>query len=179
MTSKDRVEPLKRLLGAWISRDLGSQHSMQAVMMALRFDLREGIEPSLALVRGGATTPQLRQYAILGLGKLGGKQHLPDLEPLLKDEAICAAQQVGQKQVQTRICDVALAVMIRLSGQQLRDYGFTRVQENNMMLYNVSSLGFIEDPQRQTAIKKWRDWLKTQSASQPAAAEATTTPNSG
>jgi hypothetical protein len=175
IVSGSRVEPLKRVLGAWILRDLGSQHAMQAIMMALRFDLKEGVEPSLALIRGGNGGPHLRQYGILGVGKLGGKQHLPDLEPLLKDEAICASQNMKVKEenkvIQTRICDVTLAVMVRLTGQQLRDYGFNRVQENTMMLYNVSSLGFIDDAQRQAALKKWDEWSKTHSSTPPAAAE--------
>jgi hypothetical protein len=106
---------------------------------------------------------------------------------LLKDETVCAVQHIPQAgqpngvnmQVQTRICDVALAVMVKLSGQQLRDYGFTRVQENSMMLYNVSSLGFVEDPQRQTALKKWGEWSKAQSATPAAASQATAAPKDG
>lgn len=173
--SGSRVKPLKRILGAWVVRDLGSNHSMQAIMMALRFDLKEGIEPSLALIRGGGGGPHLRQYAVLGLGKLGGKQHLADLEPLLKDEAICASQNMAvngkNTVIQTRICDVTLAVMLRLTGQPLRDYGFDRVQENAMMLYNVSSLGFAEDAKRQTALKKWQEWSKTKNATQSPASD--------
>ena len=123
----------------------------------------------------------MRQYAVLSLGKLGGKQHLADIEPLLNDNAICASQQLAQNQVvQTKVCDVALAVMVRLSGQKLTDYGFTRAQENTMMLYNVSTLGFAEDAHRQTAISKWREWSKSQSAAtSPAAAEAKSAPKDG
>jgi hypothetical protein len=153
---------LKKLLGAWVRRDFRNDPmaSYQNLMLALRYGLKDGIEPALDMVRAPGTPPQMLQYAVLALGKLGSREHVADLEPLLQNETVCANQEVEDQDVQTQVRDVALAALVRLTGQQPREYGFLRAQDNSMILFNTPSLGFAEPSQREAALKKWRDWSK-------------------
>jgi hypothetical protein len=182
--SGDTMPVLKRLVGGWVRRDFAndSTAAYQTMMLALQFNVREGVEPALTMLKDGSGNPHMRQYALLVVGKFGGPDDINRLEPLLADEAICAQQQIAapateaakndpahpqppkHEIVETQIRDVALAVMLHLSGQKLADYGFSRAQPNSTILFNTASLGFTGAPQRDAAIAKWRQSRTAQSS---------------
>lgn len=160
MLEQRRSRPLHKLLAKWVQRDFGADAtvSYQTLMLALRYDLKEGVQPALAVVQGAAIQPHMRQYGILALAKLGGKDYIQALEPLLEDESACASRTVGDAQVDTQIRDVALAALLHITGQDLATYGFADVQEIPMLLYNTATLGFADDETRQKALKHWTEW---------------------
>jgi hypothetical protein len=118
----------------------------------------------------------MRQYALLVVGKFGGPADIDRLESLLIDSAVCAQQQLAapaaevakndqskaspakSEIVETQIRDVALAVMIHITGQKLADFGFTRAQPNPTILFNTASLGFANTDEREAALAKWQAW---------------------
>jgi hypothetical protein len=154
-------EPLRQLLGAWIRERTSTLTAYQNLMLALRFELKAGLEPAIAILQDPAAKPHTRQYAVLVVAKFGSKQHLPLLETLLSDASSLAVRQVNGRQVTTQLCDVALAGLVHLSGQELKEFGFDRAQPNPPFLYSISTLGFEDPARREGAIKKWqgeREW---------------------
>jgi hypothetical protein len=169
---------LKKLVGQWVKRDFDndSTAAYQTMMLALQFNVREGVEPALAMLNDGAGNPHMRQYALLVVGKFGGVAEVARLEPLLEDHSVCTQQQLPapvaeaakndpakaqpakSEIVETQIRDVALAVMIHVAGQKLADFGFTRAQPNPTILFNTASLGFAHAEEREAALAKWRAW---------------------
>ena len=170
----DSMGLLKKLVGSWVQRDFGNDSSAayQTMMLALQFNVREGIEPAFLMLKEGGGTPHMRQYAVLVVGKFGTAEDIARLQPLLDDEAVCSQQPApgpaGIKGandkaapiVETRIRDVALAVTIHLAGQRLADFGFSRAQANATILFNTQSLGFTGAEERAAALAKWREWQK-------------------
>lgn len=174
---------LKKLIGGWVRRDFASDPTAayQTMMLALTFNVRDGVEPALTMLKDGGGNPHMRQYALLVVGKFGGPDEVARLEPLLNDQAVCAQQQIavqtgGAKNgppnpnnvknevIETQIRDVALAVMLHLSGQKLADFGFERAQPNGTILFNTATLGFAKPDDREAALAKWHTWRATQSA---------------
>jgi hypothetical protein len=149
-------EPLRQLLGVWIRERTGALTAYQNLMLALRFELKAGLEPAIAILQDPAAKPHTRQYAILVVAKFGSKRHLPLLEPLLADDSPLAVRQVNGRQVTTQLRDVALAGLVHLSGRKLNDFGFNRAQINPPFLYSISTLGFEEPQSREAALRKWR-----------------------
>ena len=98
----------------------------------------------MMLKDGGGQPPYAANYALLVVGKFGGPDDVDRLESQLMDQAICAQsrsprpatppantdptkpQPPSTRSFETQIRDVALAVMLHLSGQKLADYGFSR-----------------------------------------------------
>ncbi|HVU90533.1 MAG TPA: hypothetical protein VHD36_24640 [Pirellulales bacterium] len=173
----DYAPLLKKLVGGWVRRDFASDPTAayQSMMLALTFNVRDGVEPALAMLKDGGGNPHMRQYALLVVGKFGGPIEIDRLEPLLEDYAVCAQQQIavqtgGAKNgppnpnnvknevIETQIRDVALAVMIHLSGQKPADFGFERAQPNGTILFNTATLGFAKPDDREAALTKWRTW---------------------
>ena len=100
----------------------------------------------------------LRHYAVAALGRFGSKEDVAMLEPLLKDESVCCTVSDARRQnapIKTQVRDIALAVAIRLSGEDPRDYGFENPRESAETLYSFSSLGFREDAKREAVHAKW------------------------
>ncbi|MBI2823859.1 MAG: hypothetical protein HYX69_04105 [Planctomycetia bacterium] len=163
----DKNPILKKLLGAWVRRSFTNDPSsmQQTMMLALQFNLREGIEPALAMLKEPGSPPHMRQYAVLVVGKFGGADDVARLEPLLSDQSVCGHQQLAANQVvETQVRDVALAVMVHLSGQKLADFGFKRAQPNATILFNTATLGFASTAERDAALAKWQQWRTRQAA---------------
>jgi hypothetical protein len=179
----DNAPLLKKLVGGWVRRDFAndSTAAYQTMMLALQFNVREGVEPALAMLKDGGGNPHMRQYALLVVGKFGGPEDIDRLDTQLNDQAICAQQQITvpmdtakpdpanpkapkNEVIETQIRDVALAVMIHLSGQKLADYGFQRAQPNATILFNTATLGFADQGQRDAALARWRTWRAGQAA---------------
>jgi hypothetical protein len=152
-------EPFKKLLGVWVGRNTGNINSYQSLDLALRHDLRQGLQPAMSMVRNhGGQQPYMLQNAILAVGKFGDRSHMPALEPLLDNNGQLGSYSQSGMTLKTEIRDVALAVLLHLSGQDLKEYGLTHAQKNSQYLFIASTLGFVNNAQRDAALKKWRSW---------------------
>ena len=89
---------------------------------------------------------------------MGMTEDIDFLESLLDDQTICSSSRVKTKVRQTQIRDVALAAILHLAKQDLKDYGFDRAQPNSNTVFHANSLGFESDEQREHAIDAWREF---------------------
>jgi hypothetical protein len=134
----------------------------QCVWMLCQHRIKEGADVLAKALRDGkAGQVYTKAAAMCGVGTLGGREHVPVFEPLLKDEAQVVPFAVGRGQrgrVQVR--DVALALTIHLSGKNPKDYGFSLWQVYPNQLIQYHQLGFGSDEERTAAFKKWEAELK-------------------
>ena len=160
------MAPLKKLLGAWLTRSSGGPQAMQDMWISLRYEIPEGIKPALAILADGGFEQQsrTREYALLVVAKFGDRSHLGAIEPLLSDTSSSDSGAPFRKSARAEVRDVALATMIHLSGQKLKKFGFEKASEKFFDEYDVDSLGFSTNAKRQAALTKWRSWRKSQEA---------------
>lgn len=155
-----QVAILKKILGAWISHDANVNVLQQNLWLAMRFDLKEGIEPASKALRQANQQPQIKQVSLVLIGKLGDKTNLPVVESCLQDTDLCGQMMMNNQQFQTQVRDVALAIAIHLHGQDPKAFGFDRFDlTNGMPYYNPGMIGFRNDTDRIAATKKWADWV--------------------
>jgi hypothetical protein len=163
---------VRKILGAWVSRDATSVVLWQNLMLAMRLDLKEGIEPACSALRQGNQPANVKQMALMLIGKLGDKTNLPVVETCLKDTDLLAQFNMNNQLFQTEVRDVALAVFIKLAGKDPKDFGFDRFDTNSLQYYNLATMGFRNAADRDAAAKKWEDWIAahhiTADASTPA-----------
>ena len=63
----------------------------------------------------------------------------------------------------TQVRDAALAMLVRLTKQSHKDYGFAISQYNNEHLMSYANfLGFSGDELRDRALSKWKQWKAVQ-----------------
>ena len=150
---------LKKLLGMWIGKNNGAALAFQNLMLAFHFELPEGLDLAVKMLASDGGQPHVRQYALLAIGKFGNQKHLKAIEPFLKDLNPCISQRINNKEVQTQVRDIALAVSVSLSKQSFKDYGFDQIRLNQQMLFEPGTVGFVDKSKREASIKKWQEWI--------------------
>ena len=143
------------------------QHSL-AECLPLALEMLEPKPEYLTL------TPAQQMLAILAVGKFGSEENIAALEPLLDDSRECLPRQQingpGGGLAAVQIRDVALASLLRLTGQEPVAYGFLHARPHPQMLFDVTSLSIDSDERRAQALEQWRAWRAqhTQRTSRPA-----------
>ena len=133
----------------------------RSLMFAANFELKqEGLSLAGRLLASDGTTVQIRQFALLTLGRFGGKDHMPTVEKFLTDTTNCGAYGAArpQRQLDVQIRDVALAVLLHITGQSARDYGAVAVQPSPQSYFQVPTLAFANGEARDAALKRWQEW---------------------
>lgn len=148
---------LRKMLGIWIQR-ADDSNAYQGLAMALQYELKEGLVTAERVLRNGPNQVHIRQFAVLTIAKFGDESYLPLLETLLADETPTSTQRINQTTYQTQLRDVALAALVRLTKQDYKDYGFDRLQEHELVVFNTGTLGFETDEQRSAALEKWKEY---------------------
>lgn len=163
MRGGPKVEALKRMLGAWVLRTASSNNSYPGMVLAIQYDLREGLDPAIGMLKQTGGPPHFVQFAILVVGRFGGKEHIPLLEGLLDNSTPLVTQNFGGQQLRCELRDVALATLIHLTQQDFKQYGFAHLERNPQTLFNTNSVGFATDEARSAALRKWKLWSASKS----------------
>jgi hypothetical protein len=123
----------------------------------MAYDLKEGILPATRMLKQ-PTTAVNKSRALVVLGKFGGKDELPLVEPFLKDAQAFVEYNGNNQPMQVQVRDVALMATIQLAGQNPKDFGFDRYQANERVPFNSLMIAFRSDKERTAAFEKWEAW---------------------
>jgi hypothetical protein len=173
----ERGKLSRKILGRWIARDTTESIMMTNLNLAMRYNLPEALPSAIKLLEREAAPKNLRYYALIIVGNYGTEAQLPIVQPLLKDTevvynqnpavraAIAQPQQANRATAaQTEMRDIALAVTIKLSGQDPKQFGFDLLnmtdQKRIPMESSQSRVGFRNEEDRAAAFQKWEDWKK-------------------
>jgi hypothetical protein len=160
-------DSIRRLVVAWLVNCPNKNENILAHRLTLisTFNLKEALP--LALEVAGAdkqfagVQPGARAIAVLVIGQLGGKEHIDLIEPLLDDATVCMplqAPQPGKVAGGVQVRDVALVVMLHLTGQRAADYGYLHARLQPQQTFQLQTLHAASDEARAQAIAKWRAW---------------------
>jgi len=166
LRSGEKEPLLRRLIGNWIANDSRDDWNSlyQRMMLAARYGLPEGLKPALRIVTTDEGATHYKLYAILILTRFGDEKHIRPLIDLLEDKNVGTRRTVvkgGQREtMEVQIRDVALAALLRLTKQDLKDYGFANPQDNPAYVFHPHSLYFKKDEARDAALLKWKKWAE-------------------
>ncbi|MEO1997058.1 MAG: hypothetical protein ABGZ17_17455 [Planctomycetaceae bacterium] len=159
LTQGQRKRELRALLARWLERPMPNGN-YQRLLLAMRYNLKQGLVPAIKLVNQGAVGLQI-QYAILAIGKLGDQSHLPVLQKQFKNTSVLSRSASGGKIVYScQVRDVALAIAVHVTGQDTSKYGFSRLRKNSTYLYSPNSAGFKSQAARDAAFERYREWQR-------------------
>lgn len=157
-----RREALRKLLGRWVVREVSPPLATRSLNAAVNYSLREGLTPAERTLRKPNMPADAKCSALILLAKFGGKDHLPLVESLFDDTDPCANFGGFNRQIQTQIRDVALTTAIQLQGQDPKNFGLGQLQSDGQGWYQLNSIGFAVDAERDAAQAKWESWKKMQ-----------------
>jgi hypothetical protein len=147
----------RKLIGAWVTRTDAS-NAYQRLDLAAQFELPEGIDAARELIRARGHASQV-QTAIFFIARLGGPEHVHDLEQLLDDKTQLGSHtQAGNVTSTSQVRDAALAGLLHMTQQDLAEYGFEPVRRSSRQLFVPGTVGFRDEERRREAFAKWDRW---------------------
>jgi hypothetical protein len=160
---------IRQLVVDWILNCPNENEALldQRINLASINELQEVLPLGLAVVRGDekyvSVQPKTKADALVLVGQFGSREHVELVEPLLEDSTVCmprVSQAPGQT-VNVQIRDVALVVLVTLTGQRPADYGYLHARMQAQQMYHLQTLHVATDEQRASAAAKWRAWRAT------------------
>ncbi len=104
-------------------RGKASTHARTAVV-ALALELPEAKDWALQMAQDQKQPGLVRAWAVLLAARVGGKEAIGKLEPLLNDAAVVGTFQLGKTKLTTELGDVTLAALLQQSGRSWRNTAF-------------------------------------------------------
>jgi hypothetical protein len=154
--------PFKRLVLAWMARQTDDEDAAQQMFFAVQnLEVKEGLDLALQVLKDRPVKGRGLGGAMTTVGKLGDKKNVAALEAFLKDATSVSNFALGRDRGTTEVRDVALAMLVHLTGQDPRGYGFVFAQHNGHLKFYANFLGFADDAQRAKAFAKWQEWKAT------------------
>jgi hypothetical protein len=146
----------------------GASPVPQALLMALKLDLTELLQYALRQLKDPAASTRSRAAAAVVVARFGGRKHIPDLESALGDTGITGRLQwsIDNKhgETTTRVQDVALAMLVHLTGQKYADYKFLDGDDPRFdPLLRPESwprVAFASETTRRVALRQWQAWKR-------------------
>jgi hypothetical protein len=98
------------------------------------------------------------------VGQFGQPAHSVKIEPLLNDSRVCMPIQIAQPNqampnVQVR--DVAMCVMLQLTGQKPVEYGYLHARLPAQHVFDLRTLHAANDQVRAAAAARWKAWRES------------------
>ena len=159
----------RKLLAQFFEQRSDQNTMPQAIQLAMQLDMKEMAPVALKAATAKDSQPWVRGTAVLAVGKLGTKDNIKDIEPLLNDTTNLGTMQFNQGNVQTRVTtevrDVTLAAMIMLSGQDYMSYNFPYLKQFpqiNRQFLGYNYFGFSDNDQRAAALKQYKEEVAKQ-----------------
>jgi len=157
MGRTDGSGSVRQLVGLWIVRPDAVPAALR-LNIAYRFELYEGMEIARDVIQGGQNG-DLIQKAILFIARFGSRDNIAELEELLdNDTPLPTPRRSASASYSLRVQDVALAGLLHLTEQDAKGYGFEIIRDNSQFVYNIGSMGFNTDEEREAALQKWHAW---------------------
>jgi hypothetical protein len=154
----------RRVLGRWFDTRTDVTDLSHYALVSAAHSLPT-VKETTPLMRRAAQTdgvqPHIKAQAMLHLVQRHDKEELAVLKSQLTNDGLISQQRLGlDVTLRCQVRDVALALSVHLSGQDVRDYGFEFVNGFNagQVTTNYYGYGFTTDEKRDAAFRKWREW---------------------
>lgn len=155
--------PFKKIVLAWMEAQLTDSNATQQIFSLLtNLDMKEGVDLAVKFIRDKKAQGFALAGALVVVGKLGGKDHMDVLKGFLEDQAQVGNFALNQARGTTQVRDVALAMLVHVTGQSHQDYGFVFSHSQPALKFHANFLGFENDEQRGKALARWKEWSARQ-----------------
>jgi hypothetical protein len=152
------AQPFKKLFLSWVEKQAQPYLVQRGLQIAAEAKMKETLPLVLKQIKEKNVPIYTRAQTALLLVKVGNKEHVKEVEPLLEDKTIVGTFGINNKQGQVQMRDVALAICIKLSGQKMSEYDFDVMKGNDDFIYqSYIYCAFSGDDKREAAHKKYKE----------------------
>lgn len=152
----------KDLLQQLVDGKLPSNHVLNTIDAARRLNMPEAKEVALKVIGNPKLDGLTKAMALTTLARVGDRDNVKDVLPLLADKSRIAAGSVNNIAYTTELRDVALICLVKLTKQSPGDYGFAyfkQIPNLNFEHLQPSLCGFATDAERNAALTRFQRWM--------------------
>lgn len=166
ITTGDEDAPLRKLVSLWLASPTDPAFLVQNLYITTNLNLKEGVDIAVRILSPKdpkaleAVNAHQKSVALNTLGRMGSKTHIPLVQQFMADNAIVTNFQFNKEKGTTQVNDVALAMLIHLTGQNHKDYGFSFATNGRTLNFSPYGMGFTSAPLRKESFDKWEKWAK-------------------
>jgi hypothetical protein len=153
---------MRRLLFRWVNCQTNENVILQLTQSVGNLGLPEATDFVIRVIKDRKVRGIYMAQVLIQMGRQNNKEHRVLLEPFLDDKTMLGNVQFNQIRGSTELRDVALAMLVHLTGQSHKDYGFSFLSVNSNLLWAPNYAGFSAPEQREAAHKKWKAWAAAQ-----------------
>jgi hypothetical protein len=157
-TPEDEMK--RELLDHWVG-NASMVNSQYRFSLGNRLNLRGTMEVAQEMIESLADGRALHD-PICSLARLGDDSQIPYLTTLLNDHRNASPEMGPSQKLQfdIEVRDIALACLLHLTKQNVRDYWFHDIRSNDRTLYFKYTTGFRSNDDREMAHQKWKEWAR-------------------
>jgi len=152
--------PFRKLLGTWMLQQTDPNIISQHLHLSQNMNMTEGLQLARRVASEKTMPVYTKTVALTLLGKMGTPEDGGLLRNFLGDETVVGNFQLpNQQKGTTQVRDVALAMLVHMSSQSHKEYGFSFARDNQALFFNPYMLGFTTMENRMLAMKKWETYF--------------------
>ena len=151
------------MLDGWVRKlDTDLPNAYYPLMTTLNYDMKKtGYDLAKKHLAAPTTSSSIQQYAIMAIARFGSDKDIDLLTPHLQNSTVCHTwnnPQIKKGVIRTQVRDVALVMMLELTGQNQQEYGFTLLKRNTTTVFHGYTCGFVDESNRDKALQMWKTW---------------------
>ena len=150
--------PFKKMFLSWIDKEPQPYMVQRGLQIAADAKMKEALPLVLKHIKDKNAQVYTRAQTALLLAKIGTKESIKEIEPILEDKTLIGNFNINNTQGKVEMRDVALAICVKLSGQKMSEYDFDVMKGNDEVLYmSYIYCAFSSEAKREAAHKKYKD----------------------
>lgn len=156
---------LLQLVDKWLVHAIKDRPSYYALRITLAFNRKQiGAKLGRAALANAESVASVLGYAAIAVAKFGGREDIGCLVPHLDNTTVChtwSNTRLKKEPIRIEVRDIVLAMLIRMTGQDPKEYGFKLLVPDPDTIYRIYTFGFLSDEERDQTLDKWHKWYST------------------
>ena len=155
---------IMKTLSQLVLKETSKTSHYYPIMLTLNYDMKTtGLTLGRRLLKSQPTSFSTTQYAAIAVARFGDQNDVSLLTPYLTNVSVChtwSNPKIQPGVIKTQVRDVILALLIHMTKQDHKDYGFELLRTTPTTLFQTYTCGFAKEEKREAAQAKWKTWYE-------------------
>ena len=155
---------IMKTLSQLVLKETSKTSHYYPIRLTLNYDMKTtGLTLGRRLLKSRPASFSTIQYAAIAVARFGDQNDISLLVPHLTNVSVChtwSNPQIQPGVIKTQVRDVILALLIHLTKQDHKEYGFELLRTTPTTLFHTYTCGFTKEEKREAAQAKWKTWYE-------------------
>lgn len=155
---------IMKMISQLVLKETSKTSHYYPIMLTLNYGMKTtGLTLGRRLLKAQPASFSTTQYAAIAVARFGDQNDISLLLPHLKNVSVChtwSNPQIQPGVIKTQVRDVILALLIHMTKQDHKEYGFELLRTTPTTLFHTYTCGFTKEEKREAAQAKWTSWYE-------------------